>query len=173
MLALLQFHPAMLNYVHGKYGSVLQEGARRAVAVHFRMGSAGSRHAPLPQPTVGWYRHVLRRVLNGPRLALLLFTDNVPVLRALLERTALVRGRVHHIVDEDYAHALLMMTLCRHHVLSNAKLPFWGAYLDPRQPSGGVTVVPMHFLESHPIKHLHMREWRVIGEDVAEPEPSD
>ena len=165
MSKLFKFHPEMIQHVVRKYGSLLDvseaENAK-TVSVHFRFGSVEIPHVPLPQPSVEWYRQVIESNFGGNfGGTFLLFSDNVSELRQLLQTSRLMGERSHLVIEEDYAQTLYMTTLCRHHVLANSKLSYWGAFLDLRQPRG-VTVVPKQFLESHPIKRLPFDEWRLV-----------
>ena len=157
---LLPFNPCMVDFVRQKYQRLL-EGKQKTVSVHFRLGSNSVYFKPLAQPTFDWYKDVMATNFGKVDALFMLFTDNVPELRTRLSETNLMQGRPFEIIDEDFAHGLLMMTMCKHHVASNSKTAFWGAFLDAKQPKSGLAVFPSLFFKHHRIRPVPFHDWIV------------
>ncbi len=96
-----------------------------------------------------------------------LFTDNKAQLQTVINKTLERFPNFRYIVvDEDEATSLALMTLCQHHVVTISSFGVWGAYLDPRQPSGGKTVVHKRFELMHGPLSVPFKEWIRAGEEM-------
>ena len=130
---LLAFHPAMEGHIRSKYKSSLT-GTKRTASVHFHLGddatSAGAPAEEQLRPSIEFYKQAMLHVLQNPsRIVYLLFTDQPARLTTLLASLLTPLDIEYIIVNEDEPHALLLMSLCYHHIGSTSALSFWGAYL--------------------------------------------
>ena len=157
---LFKFNPVIVRYLRLKYQRLLS-GLRKPVSIHFRLGSDDNPFKPPPQPTFDWYRSVIASPFGNIDAVFVLFTDNVPLLKLKLLETNILAGRSFEIVEEDFAHSLALMTMCKHHIAANSKLSYWGITLDPKQPKGGVTIFPAQFFNSHRVRPVPFTDWIV------------
>ena len=109
----------------------------------------------LAKPT--WYKLAVSQFADSDSY-FLIFTDNAKHVRDLLPKLHISN---YHIVEEDFANSLLLMTLCQHHIVVPSMFGYWGAYLDQKQPSGGRVYFQEEFLRLH-FKDLPFKEWMVL-----------
>ena len=111
-------------------------------------------------------------VLQHPeRITYILFADNAERLRAVLDEV--IGAKLHFdyiVVKEDFAHSLLLMTLCDHHIGSTSAFSFWGAYLDKKQPNnGGLSIFPQQYEMRHKAR-LPFKHWYVMRSESLQSE---
>ena len=95
------------------------------------------------------------------RVRFLVFADDIGRARYILSMLQRYGYKVHFI-DENVVMSLLLMSMCTHHIMTSSTLSFWGAYLDPRQPSGGRTILPKSFFKEHGRSVVPYQEWEVL-----------
>ena len=156
----------MVQYVTQKYEHVLKSTSE-SVSVHFRLGLNASELLPSlyssgRHPLDAWYIHVMTTQFVGKNVTFLLFTDNIARLESILSDAAESIKDLHYvIIDEDFASSMLLMTLCQHHVIGTSSFGFWGAYLDTKQPTGGLTIIPPEYKEAFFCDPPY-GEWKVV-----------
>ncbi len=106
---------------------------------------------------------------DAARVRFLVLADNLPRARALLAPLRAARGLDLVFVDENVVVALALMARCTHHILASSTLSFWGAYLDPRQPRGGRTLLPACFFAAHTRAIIPYPEWEVVPANATAP----
>ena len=154
----------MDEYIDRTYGHLLS-GPRETVSVHFRFGG-NSEVDPrifklMQQPSISWYTHVMQTEFHG-NVVFLLFADDQAKLQELINRSQVIQGLSTLIIHEDFAHSLLLMTRCTHHIATTSTFSFWGAYLDKKQPGGGKVVFPPQFDQVHRTGGLPFSEWKTV-----------
>jgi hypothetical protein len=127
---LFAFHLAMIKYATVKYFADIH-GSRETVSVHFRLLSANeSMPANLmkrPQATVSWYLHLMESEFDPSKVVFLVFSeDSRMVMPMLMNFRARIPAMQFVIVEEDFATALAVMTLCQHHIIPHSSFSFWG-----------------------------------------------
>jgi hypothetical protein len=132
----------MVAYINDKYASYISP-ENQTVSVHFRLGGATEVRPKLFNkmifPAHNWYQHVMFTEFNPVDVTYLLFADDIDLLRPLvakMEQDLAPAVLNYHIVDEDFANSLLLMSLTRHHIATASTFSFWGTYLDKKQPYG-------------------------------------
>ena len=172
MHEVFRFHPASVNYIEAKYAQHLY-GNLSSVSVHTRFGGSSE---PQPSslghrrvPGIAWYYNVIVREFDVRSSVFLLFAENVDKLQELINKVKESHPDFKYVVvDEDSGSSLLLMSLCKHHVVTVSTFGMWGAYLDKHQPYGGKTVVHSRY-ESLPWAHgpgsIPFAEWKRIGDE--------
>ena len=153
----------------GKYKRFLT-GDLETVSVHFRLGGVEEPSqvdfepgSAFTFPSVNWYRDVMTKDFDPAKHVFLIFADNVPKMeKEFLQpiRDSMEQLLNYHIVDEDFANSMLLMSLCKHHVAALSTYSFWGAYLDVKQPGGGGRAIfPANWGSRHFGMPLPYKEW--------------
>ena len=160
-------HPAIAAYADRYYGRLLA-GPREAVSLHLRLGYRGEPAMPLLRdrrfPSAAWLSKVVQSEFGRDQTAFLVFSDNAQ-LATLLVSQYVEAGYNMTVIDENPAVSLYLMSRCMHHVLTSSSFSFWSAYLDPKQPDGGRTIVPPQFFIDHGRHMIPYSEWEVIDDD--------
>ena len=157
----------MSQYLHDKYGAMLN-GSRASVSVHFRLGGEAEVRPGLmrmfPFPKRAWYTRVMLEQFSPENVIYLLFSDDTRAMTKLINRipASVKKTMQYHVVDEDFAHSMLLMSMCQHHIGTASTFSFWGSYLDKKQPGGGKTVFPPEYLEQHSHSEMPFREWLIV-----------
>ena len=115
-----------------------------------------------PYPKHDWYTRVMLSQFNPRNVTFLLIADDIDMMIDLLEKLPNRHELSYHIVDEDFAHSLLIMSLCKHHIGTASTYSFWGIYLDKQQPHGGTTIFPPEYLSQHSHSDMPFKEWRIV-----------
>lgn len=92
------------------------------------------------------------------------FSDDNAKAKELFQAHAAKDPRLQFVVvDDNAAASLLLMSLCKHHVLTSSTLSFWGAYLDQGQPHNGRTILHETFFNDHGNNMIPYTSWEVFG----------
>ena len=119
-----------------------------SVMVHIRRGdyvhskSAAQFHGALPIDYYHQSMHELRRI--NPDAHFFVFSDDLQWAKESLQ-SDFDKTFVEHASSPDAAaHELQLMTACKHHIIANSSLSWWGAWL--KQASGGLVYAPNHWV---------------------------
>jgi hypothetical protein len=134
-----------------------------SVCIHVRRGDflhAAERHRP---PAMAYYERAMgqvRKRIANPRF--FVFSDDWPWVRRHFTAGDLV------LVDcnspEAAAAELMLMAACRHHIIANSTLSWWGAWLAARP--GQIVIAPdPWFHRGRPTPDLLPQEWIKISRD--------
>mmetsp|Transcript_19541 Transcript_19541/g.58235 ORF Transcript_19541/g.58235 Transcript_19541/m.58235 type:complete len:267 (-) Transcript_19541:1601-2401(-) len=160
---LLQFNPAIERYLLERYGHLLNNETRASVSVHVRLGYPGEPATPLLNDRKFPPKVFMQDAISslGRDKVYLIFADDPTRARAELAPVE-AAGFTLVFIDENSVMSLKLMSMCQHHVLTSSTLSFWGAYLDPNQPSGGRTLLHKSFFVSHGEEMVPYVEWEVL-----------
>lgn len=113
--------PNLLADLQARYGQLL---AQHPVSLHVRRGDYVRQRAAFPPQPLAYYQTAIDRF--PPNTRFLVFSDDLPWCRRQFtgDRFTFVDGG-SDIRD------LFLMSLCRHHILSNSSFSWWGAWLNP------------------------------------------
>ena len=98
----------------------------------------------------------------------LLFSDDLGSHQDIIKKArAYYPDFKYVVVNEDSASSLLLMSLCKHHVVTISAFGMWGAYLDKHQPQGGKTVVHSRYESEAAFGpgSIPFAEWKRIGDE--------
>lgn len=137
-----------------------------SVMVHVRRGdyvhssSASTAHGALP---LDYYRSALaliRERVDRPQLYF--FSDDIDWVRKHLQTDLPSEYVANASGDTAVIGELELMRQCRHHVIANSSLSWWGAWLSNRP--GKTVVAPRSWLKSKPLAldDLLPPEWHVV-----------
>lgn len=119
------------------------ESSPNALALHIRRGDYLS--DPLAAKRLGacspaYYEQALGRVDQsiGAQPEVFVFSDDPHWCKAF--QPLAKRMSVTFVPDAAPEHDMILMSLCRHHIISNSTFGWWGAWLSQR--TGGVQVAP-------------------------------
>jgi hypothetical protein len=134
-----------------------------SVAVHVRGGDYAGNPAATPGTLPRSYYDAALQALSGrvrnPHL--FVFSDSVPRARELLG-IAQQRMYVAHTNAAEGQRDLRLMALCRHHIVANSTLSWWGAWLGKK--SGQLVVAPRKYWQNvdRPTPDLYPEDWLLI-----------
>jgi hypothetical protein len=156
---------AIEEYIQYYYGHIFRPGALQTVSVHLRLGYD---HEPSMQmleerglPPHSFYEEAFES-FDRKNVVFLIFSDNLERSRQMLAPMQRYQYKLLFI-DENVVMSIRLMALCNHHILTSSTLSFWGAYLDPRQPHGGRTILHEAFFKAHGRGMIPYAEWEVLG----------
>lgn len=153
VLQQLTMHPSIRQYAELVYGDIFRDTSRESVSVHLRLGYDGEPATDLLVerrfPPDMFYVDVFTRVFNPDKVRYLVFSDDPRKARTFMDKFAVRYGLTYDVADENVLVTLELMARCKHHVLTSSTLSFWGAYLDPEQPHGGMTILHETFFNDH------------------------
>ena len=120
----------MEQYVQSKYQALLH-GERETVSVHFRFPvHAADVETFFPkQPSDEWYRRVMQDYFDVSKVEFVIFSENHHEAERILQPIddASFRYTLVH-EEEDFANSLLLMSLCKHHIVGSSSFGFWGMF---------------------------------------------
>lgn len=165
LLEILGFNPAIERYLLAKYWHLLTNATAESVSVHVRLGYSQEPASNLLTerkfPPKVFIQTAFERL--GKNKLFLVFADDP--FRARRELQPVEKAGYNLIyIDENSVMSLKLMSMCKHHILTSSTLSFWGAYLDPRQPGGGRTILHDTFFVSHGSEMVPYKEWEVLTE---------
>jgi hypothetical protein len=164
LLEILGFNPAITRYLVQRYGHLLNNATHESVSVHVRLGYASEPANALLKdrafPPKIFMQSAFERL--GKDKNFLVFADDPVRARQALAPVASA-GYALTYIDDNSVMSLKLMSMCKHHILTSSTLSFWGAYLDPRQPTGGRTLLHESFFVSHGKEMVPYTEWEVLS----------
>lgn len=111
----------MVHHVVQKYEEIFK-GDRQSVSIQFVKPQDS--HSGFP--THAWYRHVIENLLDPDRMVFLIFAEDTSALSLFTELAASRPQLRFHLIEEDFATSLLLMSMCTHHVVTVSTFGFWG-----------------------------------------------
>lgn len=150
------------KYILDKYPTI---AGPRTLSLHHRAGWLPVDTHTFKAFGEEWYKDVFTTHFPDD-YDVFVFTDKLPAGTELMNKVATVTSNRYTLVDENVFISLIMMSMCKNHLLSNSTLSFWGAYLDPHQPAG-TTILHSSFTTYHSEPHVECRmipyqEWKII-----------
>ncbi|HVV15523.1 MAG TPA: alpha-1,2-fucosyltransferase [Candidatus Paceibacterota bacterium] len=135
-----------------KYPALVKENT---VSLHYRTGGLKADTRSFSGLSTEWYKKVFADYFPKG-YDCFVFSDNNEAAKKLIAELAGNSENTYHLIEEGVFPSLIMMSMCRNHILSNSTLSFWGAYLDPRQPAGK-TILHPSFETYHSEPHIECR----------------
>jgi Glycosyl transferase family 11 len=151
------------EYIRRKYPRIQEQ---RTISLHYRVGGLNADTHAFSPITTDWYKQIFASYFPE-QYDCFVFSDNLGEAKHLIKALEKCTKNTYHLVDENVFNTVIMMSMCKNHILSNSTLSFWGAYLDPHQPNGGTTILHKNFTSYHSEPHIECRmipypEWKII-----------
>lgn len=162
--ALLQndFEPRILEAP--QYKKYLDEiCSSESVMLHIRRGdyvhspSAAAFHGAL---NLEYYLAAMRKILENKKNAnFFVFSDDLSWAKDALPKNLSITYVDANENDRSTPHELRLMTFCKHHIIANSSLSWWGAWL--KKSDSGLTYTPNRWISdaSLDLNNLLPREW--------------
>lgn len=154
--ALLDFYQPYLNLIQ----------TQDSVMVHIRRGdyvhskAASQFHGVLP---LAYYEKAMQELqTHGPQAHFFIFSDDLQWAKDSL-RGHFQKTFIEHASHPDaVAHELQLMRACRHHIIANSSLSWWGAWL--KQDPSGLVYAPNNWIndDSLSLTALLPVEWKKL-----------
>ncbi len=137
-----------------------------SVMLHIRRGdyvnspSAAKFHGVLP---LSYYQQAIQALLlNKPNAHFFIFSDDLPWAKESLPKDLKVTFVENALQADAAAQELQLMTACKHHIIANSSLSWWGAWL--KQDCNGLVFAPNRWISdsSLDLSHLLPTSWNRI-----------
>ena len=137
-----------------------------SVMLHIRRGdyvnspSAAKFHGVLP---LSYYQQAIQALLlNKPNAHFFIFSDDLPWAKEALPKNLKVTFVENALQADAAAQELQLMTACKHHIIANSSLSWWGAWL--KQDCNGLVFAPNRWISdsSLDLSHLLPTSWNRI-----------
>jgi hypothetical protein len=134
--------------------------------VHIRRGdyvnslSAAKFHGVL---TLNYYQQAIEELLlNKPNAHFFIFSDDLPWAKEALPKDLQITFVENALQADDAAQELQLMCACKHHIIANSSLSWWGAWL--KQDCGGFVFAPNRWISdsSLDLSNLLPAHWQKI-----------
>lgn len=150
------------------YQSFLKHiGASESVMLHIRRGdyinspSAAKFHGAL---ALSYYQQAIEELLlNKPNAHFFIFSDDLPWAKEALPKDLQISFVENALQADDAAQELQLMCACKHHIIANSSLSWWGAWL--KQDCGGFVFAPNRWISdsSLDLSNLLPAHWQKIS----------
>ena len=135
--------------ISAHYQSYLKQiGASESVMLHIRRGdyvnspSAAKFHGAL---TLSYYQQAIEELLlNKPNAHFFIFSDDLPWAKEALPKDLQITFVENALQADAAAQELQLMYACKHHIIANSSLSWWGAWL--KQDCGGFVFAPNRWI---------------------------
>ena len=137
-----------------------------SVMLHIRRGdyvnspSAAKFHGVLP---LSYYQQAIESLaLQKPNAHFFIFSDDLPWAKEALPKNLKMTFVENALQADAAAQELQLMTACKHHIIANSSLSWWGAWL--RQDSNGLVYAPNRWISdsSLDLSNLLPASWKRI-----------
>lgn len=149
------------------YQSYLKHiGTSESVMLHIRRGdyinspSAAKFHGAL---ALSYYQQAIEELLlNKPNAHFFIFSDDLPWAKEALPKDLQITFVENALQADDAAQELQLMYACKHHIIANSSLSWWGAWL--KQDCGGFVFAPNRWISdsSLDLSNLLPAHWQKI-----------
>lgn len=125
ILPLFAFKEEVEDYVKTKYKVLLE--MPNTVAIHIRAYNLEDAAAAEAFENVGM-KYIKKAVKHfGPECVFVVFSDKIDWAKAIMRKFS----RPHVFIEnEAYYHDFILMSLCKHQIISNSSFSWWAAYLN-------------------------------------------
>lgn len=135
--------------ISAHYQSYLKQiGSSESVMLHIRRGdyvnspSAAKFHGAL---TLSYYQQAIEELLlNKPNAHFFIFSDDLPWAKEALPKDLQITFVENALQADAAAQELQLMYACKHHIIANSSLSWWGAWL--KQDCGGFVFAPNRWI---------------------------
>lgn len=138
-----------------------------SVMIHIRRGdyvhspAAAQYHGTLP---IHYYRSAIQELLSAkPNAHFFIFSDDLIWAKEALGASAQKTYIEHASAADAAAQELQLMFACKHHIIANSSLSWWGAWL--RQDAGGLVFAPNRWINDQhlDLSNLLPAKWKKIS----------
>ena len=153
--------------ISAHYQSYLKQiGSSESVMLHIRRGdyvnspSAAKFHGAL---TLSYYQQAIEELLlNKPNAHFFIFSDDLPWAKEALPKDLQITFVENALQADAAAQELQLMYACKHHIIANSSLSWWGAWL--KQDCGGFVFAPNRWISdsSLDLSNLLPAHWQKI-----------
>lgn len=148
-------------YLQDKYGYIIDNP--KTVSIHVRMYKDTK---PEYHPFVGWnYIHKAVRTFDHDSL-FIVFSDQIEFCKKKLKKLLPDKNLVFIEENLSHIHDLYLMSMCKHHIISNSSFSWWGAYLNQNPNKIVITPSPLRWfgpgMNHCNTKDILPEEWKVL-----------
>jgi hypothetical protein len=125
--------------------------ASEAVMLHIRRGdyvnspSAAKFHGAL---SLSYYQEAIEALLlNKPNAHFFIFSDDLPWAKEALPKDLQITFVENALQADAAAQELQLMYACKHHIIANSSLSWWGAWL--KEDCGGFVFAPNRWISDN------------------------
>lgn len=138
-----------------------------SVMLHIRRGdyvnspSAAKFHGAL---ALSYYQQAIEELLlNKPNAHFFIFSDDLPWAKEALPKNLQISFVENALQADDAVQELQLMCACKHHIIANSSLSWWGAWL--KQDCGGFVFAPNRWISdsSLDLSNLLPAHWQKIS----------
>lgn len=168
LLEILAPSETILSYLHNKYADLIT--LPNTVAIHVRTTSHSVHKNSFPFPGLNYFELAISHFPEDS--IFVVFSDRIKWCKKNFserfpDKTFIFIEGNNHIQD------LFLLSMMKHHILSNLTFSWWGAYLNTN-PEQIVYVPARQAWRQWPIKDYYLPEWNVIEKDFSkDPYPAD
>lgn len=170
ILALFAPSEKVLNYLNKKYEELIS--APNTVAIHVRTTSPQVHRVAFPFPGLNYFALAIEQFSDDS--IFVVFSDRINWCKKNFSERFPDKTFVF-IEGNDHIEDLFLMSMMKHHILSNLTYSWWGAYLN--QNPDQIVYVPerqAYDERSWPIEDFYLPEWKIIPYDFTkDPYPND
>lgn len=158
IIKLFEPKAAILDYLLAKYGEIINHPY--TVSIHLRAYHHENPTLDNIYPTYGRSYIAKAMQLFEPDAQFVVFSDQIEWAKSQLQGLS---ANILFIEGEKYYHDFYLMSMCKHHIISNSTFSWWAAYLN-KNPSKVVAAPLMWFLPkyNHNSQDLLPEEWITI-----------
>lgn len=137
-----------------------------SVMLHIRRGdyvdspSAAKFHGALSP--IYYQKSIEALLLNKPDAHFFVFSDDLPWAKEALPKNLKITFVENSLQADAAAQELQLMTECKHHIIANSSLSWWGAWLNKN--CGGLVFAPNRWISdsSLDLSHLLPNHWQRV-----------
>ena len=157
IISLFEPNKEIKKYLKEKYRDIINDP--KTVSIHIRTYfKEDPQHTAFP---LNGREYVEKAMGLFPADAhYIVFSDNIPWCKEALQG---IPRNIRFIEGEAYHYDFYLMSICRHHIISNSSFSWWAAYLNPN--SKKIVVAPKKWFQPSTgidAKDLYPPEWVVI-----------
>lgn len=161
ILALLEPHPNIIDYLEGKYPDIFEHP--NTVAIHVRAYFLESNYAA--KNFISYKKDYFEKAMSlfSDDSLFVVFSDKIDWCKEEFANLKNIQN-IRFIENEKNYHDLFLMSMCKHNIISNSTFSWWGAYLN-NNPDKIVIAPPKWFCPEssfQDIPDLFPEEWFIL-----------
>lgn len=159
---------SVLDYLYAKYADIIS--LPNTVGVHVRTTSREVHNSTFPFPGLKYFELAMA---NFPEDSIfVVFSDRINWCKKNFTERFPDKTLIF-IEDNNHIQDLFLLSMMKHHILSNLTFSWWGAYLNTNPDQ--IVYVPFRLARKNwPLEDYYLPEWNIIPYDsIDEPYPAD